>query len=577
MNMRIAGSIATLGILVAACSTEALDTEREAIGESEEALTKVVDIGTTAPVSTVIVNPTPTPPVVQRTAPKVMARSASGSTISLRLDRALAADEIPMSSVQVMVVRASGTGFVKQNIASSASLSSDGTTLNIALNQPVKGGEIYFPRSNWNPCSGSTSGTACKPRPARFGELIGRSGRTWPGDVLAPLDRNALEVSPVIAKTVTTTKVRGDLYDAVAVKATPAPPQTMITVAEAAPALQGAFHVASVTPGNGAENVARQTDRIVVDFAGGTIDCAATNHGKAGFRLHSVSPDVYDQQDMYEDPLAPFPNSTAAVWRGSVRCEQDTNRLVFTTPGLLLGDSWFQIDLNIHSLEGDVLENKVLEFKTARPGIQVLAQRVENWYGGDNTCDDDIFGTNYCDIYVTSAIATATVNQASRIPETGDFGGMQLFTQNQQSGSRYLYPERVLYATASPIDAIIDMQLYAHDADDDSTWKTVFNVASTIAASAGAALIPIQPQYGAIAEGVAAGFKGIADAIPSNEDDFLGSGRFVFTASDQRWGTQAVYPIELDLSKNAPNRGPVKVFLRTEELPRSWAPPAPIL
>jgi hypothetical protein len=40
--------------------------------------------------------------------------------------------------------------------------------------------------------------------------------------------------------------------------------------------------------------------------------------------------------------------------------------------------------------------------------------------------------------------------------------------------------------------------------------------------------------------------------------------------TDQRWGTQATFPMFMDLSLGNPNRGPVRVFLRSEEMPPSW-------
>jgi len=354
-----------------------------------------------------------------------------------------------------------------------------------------------------------------------------------------------------------------------------AAPQTMVQLDEPPLPAQGTFRVKSVTPTNESTNAERRTEKVIITFEGGTIDCAKTGRSQSAFHLHSVSPDVYDQQSMYEDPTNALPNTGG--YRGHLRCEQDTNRLIFTPPGVLLGDSWFQIDLNAWSLENNFMGNKVLEFKTKRPGLQVLATRIENHYGGDETCDNDWFGTNFCDVYVTTAVATAGGGQPSRIPEQGDFGGMTYFPTDPNGGKRDLSPNRVLYANANPVDEVVDVQMWAVDADDDSTWKKVFEVVGKVAGAMATALTPIKPEAGAIAEGVSAGFLGLAEIIPTNEDDFMGSGRFIFTSSMQRWGTQASYPIVLDLSRNLPNRGPVKVFVRTEELPLSWRLPGPIL
>jgi hypothetical protein len=573
MNARtiLKTSLVTLSLLVAACTAPTTDDGAE---EGSDALKKIGENGGIGePVGPI--NPAipgwPTPPVVRK-APRVMARSASGSNVTVKLDRALAADELNLSKIELLAVRKVGSGFVKKNLATSAALSADKTTLSIALSEPVKSGEIYFPRGEWRPCATSTTGSKCRPRPARFGELIVKSKLTSPLGDIAVLDG----ITTATLNNVTTSPAPGHalFFNATALSA--APPHTDLVLAADPLPEQGTFRVKSMTPASDATEVDRKTDKVIVTFEGGTIDCSKTGHGQNAFHLHSVSPDVYDQQSMYEDPQFPTPN-VGNMYRGHLRCEEDTNRIVFTTPGVLLGDSWFQVDLNVWSKEGNFMGNKVLEFKTKRPGLQVLATRIENHYGGDNTCDNDVFGTNYCDIYVTTAIATAGGGQPSRIPEQGDFGGMKKFADDPVSGSRDLWPNRVLYANANPIDEVVDIQMWAVDADDDSAWKKVFEVAGKVAGAMALALTPIKPEAGAIAEGVSAGFLGLAEVIPTNEDDFLGSGRFIFTASGNRWGTMATGPIVLDLSKNSPDRGPVKVFLRTEELPLSWKLPAPIL
>lgn len=557
MNTRLKTSLLTLTMLAAACSTEVSDEETESSADALQKL-RPVELGPLRPID--IIGPmTPTAP---RKVPRVVSRAASGASVTLNLDRALSADELPLSKIELVVMRPSGTSFVKRNLATAASLSADKTTITISLSEPVRAGEIYFPRGEWRPCSGGTSGVACRPRPARFGEILVRSRRTSP-----ILDAVAVDPGSIGVLT--------PMFFATTLATAAAPAQTGLVLAEEALPSQGTFRIKSVTPSNGATEVDRRTDKIIVTFEGGTIDCARTGRGKEAFHLHSVSPDVYDQQSMYEDPAAATPN--IGGYRGHLRCEEDNNRIVFTTPGVLVGDSWFQIDLNAFSKEGNFMGDKVLEFKTKRPGLQVIATRIENHYGGDNTCDNDVFGTNFCDIYVTSAIATAGGGQPSRIPEQGDFGGVKYFPSDANGGKRDLFPGRVLYANASPIDEVVDVQMWAVDADDDSTWKKVFETAGKVAGAMAAALTPIRPDAGAIAEGVSAGFLGLAEIIPTNEDDFLGSGRFIFTASNQRWGTQATSPIVLDLSKNHPDRGPVKVFLRTEELPLSWRLPGPIL
>ena len=580
MKTTLKTSLVTLTLLAAACSTEvAQDGDDLEMTSSESSELKKIDVGgditPIGPIGPVKPLP-PTPTVVVRQSPRVMSRSASGAQVTIGLDRALASDEIAMSSVEVLVVRPSGSGFVKRNLATSASLSADKKSLSINLSEAVRAGEIYFPRATWSPCTGSTAGSKCSPRPARFGEVLVTSRRINPlHGVLANVGELATANTLAVNDGYTFAAPSTQLFYTATPVLTAAPAETFMALPDEPLPAQGTFRVKSSTPTSESTNNERRTEKVIIEFDGGTIDCAKTGRGRSAFHLHSVSPDVYDQQSMYEDPQNPLPNTGG--YRGHLRCEEDTNRIVFTTPGVLLGDSWFQIDLNVWSKEGNFMGNKVLEFKTKRPGLQVLASRVENHYGGDNTCDNDIFGTNYCDIYVTSAIATAGGGQPSRIPEQGDFGGMTYFPSDANGGKRDLYPERVLYANANPIDEVVDVQMWAVDADDDSTWKKVFETAGKVAGAMATALTPIKPEYGAIAEGVSAGFLGLAEIIPTNDDDFLGSGRFIFTQSMQRWGTQASSPIVLDLSKNATNRGPVKVFLRTEELPLSWKLPPIIL
>ena len=572
MNARIKASLVPFLLLAAACSAELTDQgegmdgnpANPTVGETEEALTRTTtDVGGTAGTT----GSTATglggfggidfAGLTPRRTPRVMARSTSGSTMTLKLDRTVAADEIALSQMKVIVVRKSLGNVVRQNLATSASLSADKTAIQISLSEPVKAGEIYHPRGTWKPCSGSIFGSRCRIRPARFGEIVVRSTRSSPFE---NVNQN-LGLSMSLVATTPTQPLTGLLATAQLAPAA-APPATAIFLDEAPLPAQGTFRVKSMTPSEFQTGVRRDVDRIIVNFEGGTIDCARTGRGKEAFHVYS-STDGRMEQSMYDAPAN-------EGFRGRMRCEEDNNRIVFETPGYLLGEAWFKVALNAWSKEGNFMGDKILEFETQRPGLQMFATRVENQHGGDNTCDNDWFGANYCDVYVTTAVSTASQNETRRVPETGDFSGMPDFRVDPINGKRDLGYGIPIFARATSIDELVQVNLWAFDADSDSAWKGIFATAGRIAGAVGAGLLPIKPEAGAIAEGLAAGFAGLAEAIPSNEDDSMGRGTMNFTVSEQRWGTQASAPLYVDVSNNETNRGPVRVFLRTEEMPRSW-------
>jgi hypothetical protein len=176
---------------------------------------------------------------------------------------------------------------------------------------------------------------------------------------------------------------------------------------------------------------------------------------------------------------------------------------------------------------------------------------IENHYGADNTCDSNGFfgGKNFCDIYVTSAIAGANDPRTGRIPESGDFSEMRFFPADPVNGARHLVPGKILYANEQSTGVVLDIKMFAHDADSTTAWKKVLAVAGDIATKTGVALVPIQPKAGAITAAVGSGLSAISDAIPENEDDFLGAAHYAFTREDNRWGTTSTGEIEIPLSK----------------------------
>jgi len=476
-------------------------------------------------------------PSSARKAPRVLSRSASGSAITVTFERAIAADELPPSKVSVLVVRPSGESFAKRNLASGAELSPDRTSLTIKLTEPIRAGQVYFVRGTRNPCPGGggpLDSPRCTARPLDLGEIVVRSRK--------PSSAGAIPMSFAVSTRSTT-----------------------IALEEQPVAPQGSFRVKSLTPGE-VENADRKLGTILVTFEGGTIDCVRTGRGKSAFHMYSVSPDVFEQQSMYEDPERPTPNLPR--YRGRVLCDEGQNRLVFSTPGVLLGSAYFQIDLHVWSKQGDPLTAALL-FKTRNPGLAVWATRVENHYGGDDTCDSYWKGADYCDIYVTTATATSVASNAARIPAEGsDIGNMRYFPADAKNGARVVAPRVVLYANENPVGELLDVQLWAGDKDESTRWKEVFRVAGDIAAKSSAGIAALDPQVGAISNIAGVVFQGVSTLIPMGKDEFLGAGRVLLT-SDGRWATQAG-PFSVDLAKSGVGRGPVRVFLAAEELPRSW-------
>jgi len=551
-----------------ACAADGTYSAGENVGDQSEALPRQID-------------PTDPPVVIgggggggggggtsvtyPQTPPKVLSRSVSGTQIVLHFDRVVIPQELTVASTTVQVIRRGASGFQTLNLASGTSLSADGKTLTINLTQAVRTGEVYFARSTWKKCTSSIFGTFCKNYRANLGEIVVSPRIVWGGGGLGGIGTvdgvmsSALGIAPIGIAPVAQgpSLITGVTMD-------PAP---------AAPAAgPGTFRVASTSPADQVTGVGRDPGTIAVTFDGGHLDCTRTSHGKDGFVISSQSPDLCAQQEMYEDQTATHP--TDWFFKGSLRCDESLNQMIFTPPGLLFGDVWYHLDVTAFSKEGDQI-SATRQFRTARPGIIVYGERVENDYGSHDTCDSDgFFGSdNYCDIYVTSAIATGTnAASANRIPDDGDFSEMRYFPQDQNNGQRILAPEKVLFSTVGPIGEVVDLQFWAMDADTTSEWKQVLQVAGQIAVDAGKALAPFEPEAGAITTVAGEGLQGAASLISTNEDDKLGDGHYFLTLDANRWGTTASTYHEIDMTNNSPSRGPVKLYIRTEEFPRPWSP-----
>lgn len=591
-------SFTLLALLTAACTTEMTDgapSDDGNVGATSEALGRTgaadpvaagaggtlrpvhpidpIDVQPIQPVDPIIVGGATTP----AKPPRVLTRSVSGSQIVVRFDRVVTAAELPMSAMHVDVVRRNGTSFNKLNVLANASLAGDGRSLTMNLTENVKSGTAYYTRGSWKRCTTIPiiGTTICKTFRAEFGEVVASRLRPAIVNGVLATDLTAVAAVPRLVDA-------GSRATLAAASLDGAPRVMNVTVDEplAAPAPAagpGTFRVKSMTPVEFSQENPRDLRTIIVSFEGGTLDCANMPLAQSTFQLYSRSPDVAAQQLMFHDPAAQNPTDPFS-YRGNLRCDQAENRLVFTPPGRLFGDVQYLVEVNAKSTAGDTIHVEK-DFYTERPGLRVLATRVENHYGTHDTCDDDgFFGSdNYCDIYVTSAIATAANPQTGRIPDSGDFSGMRFFPTDPVNGTRYLSPPKALYVSDKPTGVALDAKFLAYDADSTTAWKKVLAVAGGIATKAGAALIAIEPEAGAITAAVGSGLTTISDAIPTNEDDKLGVGGFQFTREDSRWGTTYPGEIEVPITNNAPNRGPVKVFLRVEEWPVPWHLQGPIL
>jgi hypothetical protein len=192
---------------------------------------------------------------------------------------------------------------------------------------------------------------------------------------------------------------------------------------------------------------------------------------------------------------------------------------------------------------------------------------LENRYGGYNTCDTD----TYCDIYVTWAIAMADTAASARMPpgpDQTDYGNMRRFPDDPVSGRRSFRPGLPIFSSEAPVNEKLLITAWAHDKDKTSAWKAVFEAAGQIPIETAPAVAQIDPQaagYTAIAGGV---FKLAAAAIPNNGDDFMAA-QAILLQSDGRWGTRSgVFDFDLQ-PINTKIRGPVRLGLVVDELPRS--------
>ena len=553
--------------------------------------------------------------------PRVISRNAFGSSLVFTFDRVVTANELPVSKMRVDVVRREAGQFKKTNVLQSAALSADGRTLTMNLKESVRRGTAYYARGSWQRCISNSLGGIfggqlfCSSFPAEFGQVIATRqapvvvngsintqftaasasvGTFQPaavaslfgtavGTQMAPAGTlqpaGTFQAAPFGAAQVATAAAQASAQ--LAAKRTDAARITHVAIADAfaqpSPAATGpgTFRVRYMTPMESSEANSRDIRTITIQFEGGTIDCNKILPGEAGFKVYSRSPDLGAQQIMFDDPAGSAPSDFA--YKGDLRCQEQENRVIFTTPGRLFGDVQYMIEANFASKEGDVLRVEK-DFYTERPGIRVTATRIENRYGTHDTCDsDDYWGLgsdDYCDIYVTSAVAGGPgATKAARIPESGNFGEMRFFDTDPVNGKRDFYPAKVLFESDKPVGVALELDMMAHDADSTSGWKKFLDVAGTIASKAGTAIAAVEPEAGAIATGVGEALGAISEAIPTNDDDKLGSAKYTVTRESSRWGTTRVGPhvIPLDNASND-SRGPVNVHVYFEEFPAPWRP-----
>jgi hypothetical protein len=502
--------------------------------------------------------------------PIVRTRTISGSQIVIGFDRAVSASELPTAAMKVEVVRRSGTSMVKSNVLQGAALSADGRTLTMNLREAVQPGTAYYARGAWKRCRSILGRPLlCQTFPAEFGQLVVKSS------AFAVLNGIAVaRPTPVVFAPIARIDESAGIPQIQHVSAPSA------SVGFSAPAAgPGTLRLRSMTPIAESLENSRDLKSVTMDFEGGTLDCANLIVPET-LRLYSRTPDIANNQLMFHDPAAPEPWNWGH--RGSLRCLNDSgfNRLIFTTPGHLLGDAQYLLEVSVRSVEGDRL-TFTRDFYTERPGLQVFAQRIENDYGGNDTCDSEgIFGRNdYCDLYLTLAIAAGSADDQKKVvrfPDQGNYENIRKFSEDPVRGAIQFAPERSIFATPK-VGIALELDALAFDADDTSHWKKILGVLGTVATKVGATIAEQEPKAGAITAAVGAGLTTISEAIPEGEDDLMGNGGYRFTREDGRWGTQGGSVRTISISNGAPNRGPVRFQFRIEEYPRPWSMPSPIL
>jgi hypothetical protein len=270
-------SFATLALLAAACATEATDppSDDSDVATTAEALGRVGvgDDDPLAPPGHGGIHPidpggpiTPAGLIFNQTPPRVMSRTATGSSIVANFDRVVTAAELPMAALHVDVLRRNGTTFDKLNVLGSASLAPDGRSLTMNLTEPLRSGTAYYTRGQWKRCRKIPiiNATTCKTFRAEFGEVVVSRSKPAIVNGIFATELTAAKAAPFFfrAANVGAPQVEKVVVDE------PLPIAAAVP-APAAAAAPGTFRVKSMTPIELSQENTRDLRTVVVEFEGG--------------------------------------------------------------------------------------------------------------------------------------------------------------------------------------------------------------------------------------------------------------------------------------------------------------------
>ena len=409
--------------------------------------------------------------------PQVVKRGFGEGYVLFELDRELVPAQLDLAKTRLMTVRPGATGELEIiEAAGDIFLDETGRTLAIELADAPRAGEIY------------RAITVVDGEEVDLGDVVVRA---------APSEKAHFEQN---------------LY---------LPPA--LVKADAAPGTIALLQLASSTPEDGDINVARDILRVTIKYSGSQVNCANPITGMQGFHLYSVDPALTAarQQRMYPNMPVGFGPAPTLV------CDAARNQISMDLPGHLLGGSVFKVDTQARATDGSTL-SVTTTFRTRNPGLHVYMTKATNEI---YKCDTKYpFSSSYrCDVYVIGMVktrisATEAWQINTKIPASGDWSQMP-----ENTSKTFTPPNQIsLYKDAIAVGDPVGVELHGYDADTGDGFKK----ALAFIGGLGKVASPFYPPAGVIGEGLTQ----IANALPTDDDDFLGGGTY-FLPKSRRWGT----------------------------------------
>jgi hypothetical protein len=454
-------------------------------------------------------------PAVDTASPiaQVKSRAFGGGYVMWRLDRAIDDSRIDLTKTRLMTVRPGAGGELEViEAAGDMFLDETGTTLAIELADRPSAGEIY------------RAVTVIDGEHVDLGDVVIRAPA-----LDTPFDQGLFLPPPVVG-----------------VSETPN---------------QAALQLMSTVPTDGAANVARDLLRVTVKFTSASqVNCTNPITGRDAFRLYSVDPvlPAARQQEMYPNmPVGYGPTPT-------FECDAARNQVSMYLPGHLLGGSTFKVDTRARATDGTTL-SVTTTFRTVNPGLQVLMTKATNEV---YKCDTKWpYSNSYrCDVYLIGQVKTrVSASQAwqenTKIPASGDW------TNWPENTSKDFGPPHItLWQQALAVGDPVAVELHAYDSDTGDGWKKAISAIGGL----GKIVSPFYPPALVIGEGLTQ----VANALPVDDDDFMGGGSY-FLPKSSRWGT-----VTRNHTFKLPGRSAgdqVVINFLVQEYPLSWYAPQRIL